>query len=275
MLENINLEKKLSREEYKRMLPSLQMRLYELEKACWDNGVPSVIVFEGWDGSGKGSAISALSQRLDPRGFRLHSSQAPRTFEQQYPWLWRFWLKVPSRGEMLIFDHSWYGRMLGERVYRTVTEKEWRRAGRDILDFERMLADDGTSILKFFFHISKKEQKKRFKAMEADPLESWRLSKEDWERQKKYDEYTAVIEEMLEATDTEFAPWVIVEATSTPFACRKVFETVIAALERRLGAKAPPKTEVGESTMQDADLREVMESLEGNDARDTRSNSQA
>jgi polyphosphate kinase 2 (PPK2 family) len=101
MLENINLEKKLSREEYKRMLPSLQMRLYQLEKACWDNGVPSVIVFEGWDGSGKGSAIAALSQRLDPRGFRFHSTQAPRTFEQQYPWLWRFWLKVPSRGAHL------------------------------------------------------------------------------------------------------------------------------------------------------------------------------
>jgi len=242
MLENINLEKKLAREEYKRMLPSLQMRLYELEKACWDHGDPSVIVFEGWDGSGKGSAISALTQRLDPRGFRLYSSQAPRTFEQQYPWLWRFWLKVPSRGEMLIFDHSWYGRMLDERLDLTLSEKEWRRAGRDILDFERMLADDGTNILKFFFHISKKEQKKR-------------------------DEYVGIVEEMFELTDTDFAPWVIVEATSTPYACRKVFETVIAALERRLGASAPPKSDPG---VNDADLREVMESLEGQDARDAR-----
>jgi polyphosphate kinase 2 (PPK2 family) len=272
MLENINLEKKLSREEYKRMLPSLQMRLYELEKACWDQGVPSVIVFEGWDGSGKGTAISALSQRLDPRGFRLYSSQAPRTFEQQHPWLWRFWLKVPSRGEMLIFDHSWYGRMLDERIDFTLSEKEWRRAGRDILDFERMLADDGASILKFFFHISKKEQKKRFKAMENDPLESWRLRKEDWEHHKKYDEYVGIAEEMFELTDTEFAPWVIVEATSTPFACRKVFETVIEALERRLGEGAPPKSD---PSANDADLREVMESLEGHDARDARSNTQA
>jgi len=272
MLENINLEKKLSREEYKHMLPSLQMRLYELEKACWDQGVPSVIVFEGWDGSGKGSAISALTQRLDPRGFRLHSTQAPRTDEKQHPWLWRFWLKVPSRGEMLIFDHSWYGRILGERVDRTISEKQSRQAGRDILDFERMLADDGTSLLKFFFHISKKEQKKRFKAMEDDPLESWRLSKEDWERHKQYDQYVDVIEEMFEQTDTEFAPWVIVEATSTPFACRKVFETVIAALEKRLGANVPPKNE---PDVHDADLREMMESLEGQDARNTRSNSEA
>ncbi len=272
MLENINLEKKLSREEYKRMLPALQMRLYELEKACWDNGVPSVILFEGWDGSGKGSAISALSQRLDPRGFRLHSTQAPRTFEQQYPWLWRFWLKAPSRGEMLIFDHSWYGRMLDERLDLTLSEEEWRRAGRDILDFERMLADDGTSILKFFFHIGRKEQKKRFKAMRADPLESWRLRKEDWQHHKRYDEYVGVIEEMFELTDTDFAPWVIVEATSTPYACRKVFETVIAALESRLGESAPPKNE---PDVNDADLREVMESLEGKDARDARSNAQA
>ncbi len=272
MLENINLEKKLSREEYKRMLPSLQMRLYELEKACWDQGVPSVIVFEGWDGSGKGTAISAISQRLDPRGFRLYSTQPPRTFEQQHPWLWRFWLKVPSRGEMLIFDHSWYGRMLDERIDFKLSEDDWRSAGRDILDFERMLADDGTSILKFFFHISKKEQKKRFKAMEEDPLESWRLRKEDWEHHKKYNEYVDVIEEMLELTDTDFAPWVIVEATSTPFACRKVFEAVIASLERRLGSSAPPKSE---QNMNDADLREVMESLEGPDARDPRSKSQA
>jgi polyphosphate kinase 2 (PPK2 family) len=169
---------------------------------------------------------------------------------------------------MLIFDHSWYGRMLDERIDSNLSEDEWRRAGRDILDFERMLADDGTSILKFFFHISKKEQKKRFKEMEADPLESWRLRKEDWEHHKKYNEYVGVIEEMFELTDTDFAPWVIVEATSTPFACRKVFETVIASLESRLGASVPPKLE---PDLNDADLRELMDSLEGHDARDARS----
>ena len=135
-----------------------------------------------------------------------------------------------------------------------------------------MLADDGTSILKFFFHISRKEQKKRLKAMRADPLESWRFREEDWQHHKKYDEYVGLIEEMLELTDTDFAPWVIVEATSTPFACRKVFETVIAALERRLGSSAPPTQEPDGN---DADLREVMESLEGKDARDARSNTPA
>ena len=138
--------------------PDLQTRLYDLEKACWDNGVPTIIVFEGWDASGKGTTISALTQRLDPRGFKLYPITAPRTYEQQRPWLWRFWLKVPNRGEMVIFDHSWYGRVLEERVEGTIPEKAWRQAYRDITEFERMLADDGTVILKFFLHISKKEQ---------------------------------------------------------------------------------------------------------------------
>ena len=126
-----------------------------------------MIVFEGWDASGKGTTIAALTQRLDPRGFKLYPITAPRTYEQQRPWLWRFWLKVPNRGEMVIFDHSWYGRVLEERVERTVPEKAWREAYRDIVEFERMLADDGATILKFFLHISKKEQKERFQAIET------------------------------------------------------------------------------------------------------------
>ena len=147
-----------------------------------------MIVFEGWDASGKGTTIAALTQRLDPRGFKLYPITAPRTYEQQRPWLWRFWLKVPNRGEMVIFDHSWYGRVLEERVERNDREKDWRQAYRDIVEFERMLADDGTTILKFFLHISKKEQKQRFEAIEADPLEAWRVTKADWAGNKKYDE---------------------------------------------------------------------------------------
>src|SRR5664280_2351701 len=196
MLENINLKKKLSREDYKLALPSIQQRLYDLEKACWDHGVATVIVFEGWDASGKGTVIAALTQRLDPRGFKLYPITAPRTYEQQRPWLWRFWLKVPDRGEMVIFDHRWYFRVLGERVEGAVSEKVWRAAFQDIVEFERMLADNGTTILKFFLHISRKEQKKRFRAIEADPLESWRVSLDDWARHKKYDQYLVAAEEM-------------------------------------------------------------------------------
>ncbi len=261
MLENINLKKKISREEFKRLLPALQGRLYDLEKACWDQGVPTVIVFEGWDASGKGTTIATLTQRLDPRGFKLYPITAPRTYEQQRPWLWRFWLRVPNRGEMVIFDHSWYGRVLEERVECTILKDAWSQAYRDIVEFERMLADDGAVILKFFLHISKKEQKKRFQAIEEDPLEAWRVTKADWARHKKYDEYLVAIEDMLELTESEFAPWTIVEATSKWYARRRVFDTIIGAIEKRLGAGAPPRSELPTATLKDADLRAAMESL--------------
>lgn len=261
MLENLNLKKKLSREEYKQRLPGLQTRLYDLEKACWDNGVSTVIVFEGWDASGKGTTIATLTQRLDPRGFKLHPITTPRTYEQQRPWLWRFWLKVPNRGEMVIFDHSWYGRVLEERVERTIPEKAWRQAYRDIVDFERMLADDNTTILKFFLHISKKEQRRRFESIESNPLEAWRVTKADWARNKHYAEYLQANEEMLELTDSEYAPWTIVEATSKWYSRMKVFETIIKAMEKRLGAKAPHHQARPGETAKDAALRAAMESL--------------
>lgn len=261
MLENINLKTKLSREEYKRLVPGLQTRLYDLEKACWDNTIPSIIVFEGWDASGKGTTIAALTQRLDPRGFKLYPITAPRTYEQQRPWLWRFWLKIPNRGEMVIFDHSWYGRVMEERVERTISEKSWRQAYRDIVEFERMLADDGTVILKFFLHISKKEQKRRFQMIEADPLEAWRVTADDWARHKKYGEYLTACEEMLELTESEFAPWTIVEATSKWHERRRVFETIIGALERRLGNQAPRRADVSAAASKDAELRAAMDTL--------------
>ena len=263
MLENINLARKLSREEYKKVLPGLQKRLYDLEKACWDHDVPTVIAFEGWDASGKGTAIGALTQRLDPRGFKLYPITAPRTYEQQRPWLWRFWLKLPNRGEMILFDHSWYSRVLVERVEKTIPEKVWRQAYRDIVEFERTLADDGTTILKFFFHISRKEQKRRFEAIQADPLEAWRVSDADWARYKKYQDHVAATEEMLELTDTEFAPWTIVEATSKWYARKKLFDAIIAAMEKRLGTDAPPRSTTAADSSEDAELRAVMESLGG------------
>ncbi len=240
MLEQINLDRKLPKREYKKNLPVLQRRLYDLEKACWDHGVPSVVIFSGWDAAGKGSAISKLTERLDPRGFKLNKSQPPRTFEQQYPWLWRFWQRIPGYGEMAIYDLSWYQRVLAERVQKLVPKKQWRRAYRDIVDFERMLADDGAVIVKFWMHISKKEQRKRFRALEKDPLECWRVTKEDWNRHKKYDHYALAAEEMFERTDTEWGPWTIVEATDRWWARQKIFQTLIAALEERLGDEAPP-----------------------------------
>ncbi len=240
MLEKVNLKLKLSKEEYKSVLPALQQRLYDLEKACWDQKVASILLFEGWDAAGKGSAISTLTERLDPRGFKLHPIQPPRTYEQSRPWLWRFWLRTPNYGEMAIFDRSWYRRVLEDRVEGAIPEKEVEDAFQDIVEFEQMLADDGTVIVKFWLHISKKEQKKRFRALKNDPLESWRVTKEDWARHKRYERYLVATEEMLARTESEYGPWTIVESTSRWHARKKIFETVIQALEARLGGAAPP-----------------------------------
>jgi polyphosphate kinase 2 (PPK2 family) len=234
MLEKIDLTRKLPKEEYKRLIPQLQRRLYDLEKSCWDAKIPSIIVFEGWDAAGKGTSINLLTSRLDPRGFQLYPIREARTFEKHLPWLWRFWLKIPNYGEMAIFDRSWYGRVLVERVEGLTAVREWRKGYRDIVGFERTLADDGCVIVKFFLHIDKKEQKRRFKKLEKDPLKSWHVQPEDWEHHRKYKEYIVAVEEMLERTDTEWGPWCIVEATDRRWARVKIFRTIIQRLEEAL-----------------------------------------
>ncbi len=264
MLEKIDLTKKLSKKEYKAQMPLLRNRLYDLQKACWDAKIPSIIIFEGWDASGKGTSINILTQRLDPRGFKLHAIQAPRTYETHMPWLWRFWLKLPNYGEMGIFDRSWYGRVGVERVEEFTPEEQWRRGYRDIVDFERMLADDGVVIMKFFLHISKAEQSVRFKKLEKDLLESWHVQPEDWEHHKKYDQYLIAYEEMFERTDTEWGPWTIVESTDRRWARVKIFRNIIYRLEDALsdrgvplpvtwvdGENEPPAPDTGEANEQE------------------------
>jgi len=240
MLEKIDLTKKLPKKEYKVQMPVLRNRLYDLQKTCWDAKIPSIILFEGWDAAGKGTTINILTQRLDPRGFKLHAIQAPRTYETHMPWLWRFWLKLPNYGEMGIFDRSWYGRVGVERVEEFTPEEQWRKGYRDIVDFERMLADDGVVIIKFFLHISKAEQSARFKKLEKDPLESWHVQPEDWEHHKKYDQYLIAYEEMFERTDTEWGPWTIVESTDRRWARVKIFQTINFRLEDALTDRGIP-----------------------------------
>lgn len=162
---------------------------------------------------------------------------------------------------MVIFDRSWYLRVLDDRVDGVVTDKEARDAFNDIIEFERMLADDGAVILKFFLHISKKEQKERFHLIEQDPLEAWRVSDADWARHKKYDAYLAAADEALELTEAAYAPWSIVEATSKWWARKKIFETIVAALEKRLGDLAPPAVPENGKAAMDAQLRAAGETM--------------
>lgn len=234
MLDKIDLGMKVPKKEYKQLMPGLRDQLYDLQKASWDAGIPVIILFEGWDAAGKGTSIQYLTRRLDPRGFKLYPIRPARTYEKKHPWLWRFWLKIPGRGEWAIFDRSWYGRVLVERVEQLIPRKDWRRAYRDIVDFERTLADDGYMIIKFFLHIGKEEQRKRFDALSSDPLMAWKVEPEDWERHNQYDEWLQIYEEMFERTDTEWGVWTIVEATDRFYTRIKIFQTLIGVLEERL-----------------------------------------
>ena len=234
MLEKINLDLKVDKPTYKRVMPMLANRLYRTQKLSWDAGIPVIILFEGWDAAGKGTTIQRFTRNLDPRGYKLYPIRAPRTFEKKRPWLWRFWLKIPAYGEWAIFDRSWYGRVMVERVEKLTPKKKWWRAYRDIVDFEQTLADDGTVIIKFFLHISKKEQKKRFHKLLKDPLEAWHVSPEDWEHHRNYDKWAKAYEEAFERTDTEWGPWTIIPATDRRYTRLKVYHTVLTALEERL-----------------------------------------
>lgn len=234
MLEYVNLELTLDKAEYEKRLRPLQQRLYELEHAVYDAKVPVMIVFEGWSASGKGRLISILAERLDPRGFRVVPITPPRTIEMRYPWLWRFWQKIPARGQMVAFDTSWYRRVLTERINKTISSDELRRAYQEIAEFEEMLAADGTVILKFWLHISHKELEKRIKKLLKDELTAWQVGEEDLLQQKKYDKYAQAVEDMIARTDSPHASWTIVEATDRYYARIKVLETIITALEARL-----------------------------------------
>jgi polyphosphate kinase 2 (PPK2 family) len=204
MLERIDLHKNIPKKKYKKIFPRLRRQLFALQKASWDAELPVIILFEGWDAAGKGTSIQNLTSRLDPRGFKLYPIRAARTYESERPWLWRFWLKIPGHGEWAIFDRSWYGRTLVERVEELIPERNWRRAYRDIVDFERTLADDGYLIIKFFLHISREEQEHRFEKLIKDPLTAWQVLPEDWDHHQQYDQWLLAYEETFERTETEW-----------------------------------------------------------------------
>ena len=271
MLENIDLKKKISKKEYKRTFPRLRNKLYALQKASWDAEIPVIILFEGWDAAGKGTSIQNLTSKLDPRGFKLYPVRAARTYESKRPWLWRFWLKIPGKGEWAIFDRSWYGRTLVERMEGLIPERSWRRAYLDIVNFERTLADEGYLIIKFFLHISREEQKKRFDKLISDPLTAWQVLPEDWEHHKNYDEWRLAYEETFERTETESGPWTIVEATNRRYTSVKIFETIINSLETQLvGMNAMPDSAYWEQADKDNlnDTQDTSEELEPEDTLD-------
>jgi polyphosphate:AMP phosphotransferase len=252
MLESLDLTQTIDKDDYRKRIAPLEVRIGELQRAARECRVPVILVFEGWGAAGKGTLINTLITSLDPRGFNVYSTLPPTEEERMRPFLWRFWTKTPEQGRIALFDRSWYGRVLQDRVNATADKGEIMRAYDEIDSFERQLIDGGALIVKYFLHIGKKEQKKRFEKLESNPTTAWRVTREDWKHFKQYEQYAVAIEDMLARTSTEGAPWTIVEAHDRRFATIKVFETLVVALE---GAIDTAKSVAGRKKK--ADLRVV------------------
>jgi AMP-polyphosphate phosphotransferase len=246
-LAELDLSLKLTPEQEAARLAAAQSRLLHLRLVLGGQigdharlGPPVCVVFEGWDASGKGGAIKRLVEPLDPRHVRVAQFGAPTYDEKRHHFLWRFWPVLPGWGGMAVLDRSWYGRVLVERVEGFATEEQWRRAYREIVDFERTLADEGMIIVKFWLHLSPGEQLKRFRAREREPLKAWKLTDEDWRNRGKRPEYEAAVAEMLGRTDHAAAPWVLVEAEDKRWARVKVVESVVGAIEAGMAERNLP-----------------------------------
>ncbi|HJC81310.1 MAG TPA: polyphosphate:AMP phosphotransferase [Candidatus Mediterraneibacter excrementipullorum] len=230
MLEKVDLTKKLTKEEYKEKMPQLEARLGRLQRECKALGIPIMIVFEGFGASGKGLQIGRLIQSMDPRGFEVHPIKNETEEERMHPFMWRFWTKTPAKGRIAIYDGSWYRRVLIDRFEKRTKNKELADVFHSINSFEEQLAEDGTLIIKLLLDIDKKEQKKRFDKLEKNKETAWRVTQGDKERNVHYDEYAAMMEDMLFKTDTDYAPWTIIESMDKRFATLKIYTTVIKAM---------------------------------------------
>jgi len=249
-LDELDLSKSLNRKEEERGLERAWDRLTQLRLTLGgligDQGIgpPLCVVFEGWDASGKGGAIKRLVAQMDPRHVRVVQFSAPTDDEKRHHFLRRFFKVLPGWGGMAVFDRSWYGRVLVERVEGLATREQWLRAYDEINGFERSLADEGMILVKFWMHISSQEQLKRFQKRERDPLKTWKLTDDDWRNRDKRDSYAEAVEDMLGRTDQPYATWHLVEADSKRYARVKVVETVIARIEdgMRQWGMEPPET---------------------------------
>ena len=250
-LDDADLSLKLSKEEGLRRLAELQTRLTALRLQAGgligsgELGPPLLLLFEGWDASGKGGAIKRVTAPLDPRHVTTVQYAAPNEREKRHHFLWRFSPSLPGWGGMCVYDRTWYGRVLVERVEGFATESQWERAYGEIVDYERGLAAEGMLIVKFWLHVSAAEQLKRFRERERNPLKRWKLTDEDWRNRDRRALYEQAIEEMLRRTDHPAAPWHVIAGESKHYARVAVVDTVIGALEQGLRGAGIEPTELG------------------------------
>ncbi|MFH1879379.1 MAG: polyphosphate:AMP phosphotransferase [Bacillota bacterium] len=233
-LRAIDLNRQLET-DYDSEFGALKKRLYKLQVKLYRRGIPVVIGFEGWDAAGKGGAIRRLNAGLDARGFTVAPIGAPTPTEQSHHYLWRFFTALPPRGHITIFDRTWYGRVMVERVEQLCTQPQWQRAYEEINRFEKLLTDDGAILCKFFLQIDPDTQLQRFNDREADPEKRWKITDDDWRNREKWPAYEQALDEVLQRTHTAFAPWTVIEADDKEYARIKVLKTVIDAIEKRLG----------------------------------------
>jgi len=237
MLELVDLNKKVAKAEYAPAFAELVRRVGDCQRAARAGGMPIVLVFEGWEAAGKGTVINRLTQALDPRGFKVMPISAATSDERRRPWLWRFWMSLPAAGSITIFDRSWYGRVLVERM-AGLSEPQWRQAYEEIRQFERGLGESGTLVIKFWLHLAKKEQKRRFRRLGRHPSTAWKVGKAEWQQHHDYHQWLKLAEEMLVETSTSEAPWTIVEATQRRYCRLQVFQTFVNAVESELQRRA-------------------------------------
>ena len=273
MLESIDLSREISKADYKQAKDPMELRLAALQRRVKELGIPVLMVFEGWDAAGKGTLINELILPLDPRGCEVTHFGPPNEEESLRPFLWRYWQATPAAGRIAIFDRSWYRHVLGDRVRGDRKGTDAVLAFGDIRAFEEQLADGGTVLLKFFLHISKDTQAKRFKKLRKNPATAWRVTKDDLKQRKEYDEYLAAADEMIAHTDEDHAPWTVIEATDHRFATLKLFNKVASAIEQRIAAieagqqiverpraaPTPMPDELRTSLLDQADLSQALE----------------
>lgn len=235
-LKHVDLKSKIAdKDEFEQRLRKAQLQLLLIQRYLYDNRREAVLVFEGWDAAGKGGSIRRLVERLDPRGYVVHSIAAPSVEEKQVHYLQRFWSRMPGPGRLAIFDRSWYGRVLVERVEKFASKEAWKRAYGEINAFEQILVGDGVPVIKFFLHIDKEEQLKRFHERESNPFKKWKITEEDYRNRKKWPQYEEAIDDMFEETSTRHAPWHVVAANRKWHARVTVCETAVETLAAATG----------------------------------------
>jgi polyphosphate:AMP phosphotransferase len=234
ILAKADLSLSLEREMYKKQLRKLQKRIEILHSEVYRKKIPVILCFEGWDAGGKGGAIKRLTEKMDPRGFVVNTTASPNDSERAHHYLWRFWRAMPKKGHIAIFDRTWYGRVMVERIEGFCTKQEWQRAYKEINDMEKDLSNSGAVVLKFWMQIDKAEQERRFTARQENPEKQWKITEEDWRNRDKWDQYEEAVNEMLIRTSTENAPWIVVEGNDKYYARIKVLKTVIESIEQRI-----------------------------------------